>query len=274
MSATSPPPVILAIGGSDSCAGAGIQADLKAIHEAQCYALTVVTGIVAESPNQVRAWEPTSSHLVREQLAALFSSYPIAAVKVGLLFSPEIVKIVAETLLENTPSLPIIIDPVGAASAGCDFGGQTLRDALSDNLFQLATLVTPNLPEARQFCYSTTEEVSCLAQSFHEQYQCAVLVKGGHDTSTSSHASDHLITQEGRHIAYTSPRLDVPDYHGTGCTLASSITSYLALGNSLEHAIEYARYHLQQKMHHGYSWKCSPSDNSTHALGCNISNNN
>lgn len=246
------PPVTLAIGGSDSSAGAGIQADLKAIHAGGGYALTVVTGVVAESPQEVISWEAMSPRLVVEQIECLFRAYPISAIKVGLLFNPEIVKAVAETLSSHK-EIPLVVDPVGSASAGAEFGGEELREALQETLFPQATLITPNIPEAKLFLGSEEETTSeTLAREFGKAFQTNVLVKGGHEVGVDV-ATDILWTPEAIHH-FTLPWIKGVSYHGTGCTLSSAIANGLAHSLSLPTAVEQAKQVLHKAMIEGHVW--------------------
>lgn len=253
-------PVVLAIGGSDSSAGAGIQADLKAIHAGGGYGLTVVTGVVAESPLEVVSWEAMSPRLVVEQLECVLRAYPVSALKVGLLFNPEIVLAVAETLSAH-PEIPIVVDPVGSASAGAEFGGEELRKALQETLFPQATLVTPNIPEARLFL-GGEEKVSTetLAEEFGKTFQTQVLVKGGHEEGGEV-ATDILWTPDATHH-FSLPWISGSSYHGTGCTLSSSIATELAHDHSLPEAVKQAKFILHNAMKNGYVWQ----DQGTRAL--------
>jgi len=253
-----PPPIILAIGGSDCSAGAGIQADLKMIHRLNGYALSVVTGIVAESPLEVVSWQETSPQLFAEQLNCLEKAYPISAIKVGLVFSPALAEVLSEFLQRQ--QCPIVIDPVGSASAGADFGGRPLRDALADHLIPFASLITPNLMEAQSFANHETSDQAELAAILSARYQCSVLVKGGHSEDPNL-ATDSLHTPSGHHQTFTLPRLDAPDYHGTGCSLSSAIATELGHNRSLPIAITNAKAALHRAILDGHSW------NETHALG-------
>lgn len=258
------PPLVLAIGGSDSSAGAGIQADLKSIHACGGYALTVITGVVAESPHEVLTWELVSKDTLLKQLECLFTAYPISHVKVGLLFSPELVQGVAEFLKDK--EVVLVIDPVGAASVGRDFGGEELRNALSSQFFPLATLITPNVPEAKLLLGGGIES-SCpahLSEALGEMYQVPFLVKGGH--SDEEKARDVLWTPETGCITYELERLKKTDIHGTGCSLASAICTFLAVGHDLDDTVKLAKDYLFRAMQHYLVWEKEGYPEGTKAL--------
>src|SRR3954464_73230 len=140
-------PVALTIAGSDSSAGAGIQADLKTFGAFGVYGLTAVTCVVAETPGRVSKVEPVSAPLVREQIEVLLRSFPVAAIKTGLLFSAEVISQIAEALREHR-SIPLVIDPVMVATSGNALLQDDAIDQYERDLFPLATLLTPNLSEA------------------------------------------------------------------------------------------------------------------------------
>ncbi len=265
----SSPPVVLSIAGSDCSAGAGIQADLKSFHTLDTYGLTVVSGVVAETPNKVVSWEAMPAKLVREQLECLLESYPVAAIKTGLLFSPEIVQCVAQTL--KGKEIPLIIDPVGSASAGASFGGETFLTSLSEQLFPLAALITPNLREAQALAGLDSDDQAELGSQLAHQFGVNVLVKGGHhDDPTRS--IDLLTDPNGRSHEFCLPRLTGPDYHGTGCTLSASIAAYIARGTPLKDAIMQAKSFLHQAISAGHHWESGPTGEHLDAL--NLFNRN
>lgn len=258
------PPLVLTIGGSDSSAGAGIQADLKSIHACGGYALTVITGVVAESPHEVLTWELVSRDTLLKQLECLFAAYPISHVKLGLLFSAEAVQCVAEFLKDK--EVVLVIDPVGSASAGRDFGGEELRNALATELFSLATLITPNIPEAKLFLVGEVES-SCpayLSEELGRKYKAPFLVKGGH--SVEGKARDVLWTPEMGSVIYELERLEKTDIHGTGCSLASAICTFLAIGHDLNDAVKLGKDYLFSAMQQHLLWEKEGYPKSTKAL--------
>lgn len=256
------PPVVLTIGGSDCSAGAGVQADLKAIHGNGGYALTAVTGVVAETPHEVSSWECIPPPLLGDQIGILLRDYPVSAIKIGLLFNPEIVSTVVEHI-KPYHDLPIIVDPVGTASAGAEFGGADLREALIKELFPVASLITPNHPEAALFLQTTEECPLRLAEDFYKKFNVSALLKGGH-VSTTETAEDILWSETGKPEIFSLPWVSKGHFHGTGCTLASAITTHLALGEPLSVAITKGKKYLHTAMQEGLSW--NKGDNVTKAL--------
>ena len=246
------PPIVLTIAGSDSSAGAGIQADLKTFHSYQTYGLTAITGVVAESPNQVKSWEAVSPTLLEDQLTCLLGTYPIAAVKTGALFTTELVETVSRLL--STHRLPLVIDPVGTASTGTNMGGNRLLKSLQEHLFPLSTLVTPNIPEAQALSGLESTSHEELAYTLSQKFNTNFLVKGGH-AQLSNDACDFLVQVNGEVTKFTLPRIDAPDYHGTGCTLSAAITAEIALGNPLKSAITGAKSFLHTAIQTGHQWQ-------------------
>jgi len=244
------PPITLTIAGSDSSAGAGIQADLKVFHYYKVYGLTAVSGIVAESPKTVRSWQATSASLLSDQLQCLLETYPISAIKTGALFTPELAETVANTLAPL--NVPLVIDPVGVASTGSSLGGNDLLSAIAEYLFPLATLITPNLMEARCISGQSTSNLEALADFLSSQYANNFLVKGGH--SDEDVARDILATPNGQKTEFSLPKIPNADYHGTGCTLSAAITAEIALGKTLEQAILSAKKFLHTAITTAHHW--------------------
>ena len=252
------PKIVLAIGGSDCSAGAGIQADLKAIHDNGGYALTVVTGVVAETPHNVVSYETVSPKLIEQQILCLLDLFPVSAIKVGLLFTPEIVKVVSDAI--NNRGIPVVVDPVGAASSGTVFGGEAYRKALVELLFPLGRLITPNLPETCLFLGIEQATGIDLSELFSMRFQVPALIKGGH--SETDEASDIYAVSGNVSDVFTSKRLEVPDLHGTGCTLASAIATYLACGSPIQEAISAGKFYMEKVMKGHFTW-----EGNIHALG-------
>jgi hydroxymethylpyrimidine/phosphomethylpyrimidine kinase len=254
-------PVVLTIAGSDSSAGAGIQADLKTFSALGVYGLTVVTCVVAETPGTVVRIEPVSASTVRDQLRVLLDSFPVAAIKTGLLYSAEIISTVVEVLAtRKRSSIPLIVDPVMVATSG----EQLLRDEAVDlyekELFPRATLITPNLDEARTLLGRRIEHRDAMIEAgrvLADRYETAVLLKGGHLSGDS--ALDLLFNGESIrefHAAF----LRGVSTHGTGCTYSAAIASGLAAGLALEPAIEQAKKFVTESIRNYFEW------NSIHAL--------
>ncbi len=229
--------VALTIAGSDSGGGAGIQADLKTFHRFGVFGTTVVTAVTAQNTHGVRAWDPVSSHLVVQQLDAVFEDLPPAAVKSGMLGSAGIVEAVAAGLRRHLPPF-YVLDPVMIASTGDRLLDRTAEQILTQELLPLATLVTPNLEEAERLTgepVQSPDDMERAGRQLLAKGAAAVLVKGGHLHSESV-VVDVLVTRRGVR-RFGRKRILTRSTHGTGCTLSSAITASLALGADLEQSV-------------------------------------
>jgi hydroxymethylpyrimidine/phosphomethylpyrimidine kinase len=224
-----PVPRCLTIAGSDSGGGAGIQADLKAFAAAGCHGTSAIVALTAQNTVGVTDVLEVPPDFVREQLEAVFSDIGVDAAKTGMLFSAAIVKTVASFLAEHP--VPLVVDPVMVATSGA----QLLRDdavqALVELLFPLATVVTPNLPEARALAGRAESSPFLLAERLHELGAPAVVVTGGHTEEAVDHLFDGV-----EHVEIPVERHDVAATHGAGCTHSASLAAALARGLSLEAA--------------------------------------
>jgi len=236
---TRPPPRVLAIAGSDSSGGAGIQADIKTITMLGGYAMTAITAITAQNTIGVSAVEALSPEMVAAQIDACLSDIGADAVKIGMLGSPAIAASVAERL--DGLGVPIIFDPVMVASSGSVLAdGATI--AAFEQLMGLATLVTPNLPELAVLSGRgglEDDAIIAAASMLAERHGCAVLAKGGH--GEGERVRDILIDPNGRAAAFEDARIASRHTHGTGCTLSSAIATLLGAGQSLEHSVRLSR---------------------------------
>jgi hydroxymethylpyrimidine/phosphomethylpyrimidine kinase len=232
----------LTIAGSDSSGGAGIQADIKTMMAHGVYAMSAITAMTAQNTVGVRAVVPSPPAFLAAQLAAVFSDIPPDAVKIGMVSSPEQVDVIVEALQEyGTHS--IVVDPVMVSTSGSVLSGGEAQRRMWKALFPLATVITPNIPEAETIASCAIETPAAMekaAESIYADYGCAVLVKGGHGKNT---ANDLLFTAEGPRW-FRGRRIDNPNTHGTGCTLSSAIASNLARGESLEEAVRLAKDYL------------------------------
>lgn len=231
-------PAYLSIAGSDCSAGAGLQADLKTGFALGCYPLTAVTCVVNEAPGKVAGLVAMEPAFVASQVSLCMQSFPIAAIKTGMLYSPEIVRAVAEELRDFKG--PIVIDPVMIATAGDALMLQTAIAAYEESLFPRCTLLTPNLDElARLLGCGDIAEEETMAEAAHAlaaRYHCAVLAKGGHLAGET--CTDILAMPNGETARWTRPRTTGVSTHGTGCTLSSALAAHLALGCPLRCAVE------------------------------------
>jgi len=260
-------PVALTIAGSDSSAGAGIQADLKTFGALGIYGLTAVTGIVAETPGLVSEIEAVSAEMVRAQMEVLLKSFPIAAIKTGLLFSGEIVSAIAQTLRTHATraAIPLVIDPVMVATSGDLLLRGDAIEAYERELFPLAALITPNLDEAARFLGEPISDLQAMRTAgarLTEKYRIPVLLKGGH--LPGQDAID-LLFLAGNVVEFSAPFTHGIATHGTGCTYSAAIAAGLASGLALEEAIRRAKKFITAAIAQHLSWKTA-SGGSLHAL--------
>jgi hydroxymethylpyrimidine/phosphomethylpyrimidine kinase len=248
-----PPPCVLTIAGSDSGGGAGIQADQRTIRILGGHALTAVTAVTAQDTQGVQDWSPVSVSLIRSQVASALSGFPVAAAKTGLLPGAAAVRAVAEALADS-PSLPLVVDPVLASSSGTKFLSGPGIGTLKTLLFPKAALITPNWPEAAEL---TGKPVGSHAQAEKAARTLAaacgrpVLVKGGH--APRGELRDCLAVPDGTVTWFASPRIRTRNTHGTGCVLSSAIAIWLARGTGLTESIWKAQSFLQGALLDGMS---------------------
>jgi hydroxymethylpyrimidine/phosphomethylpyrimidine kinase len=239
-------PVALSIAGSDSSAGAGLQADLKTFSALGVYGATVVTGVTVQNTRGVTAVHHVPAGIVAAQIDAIFSDLSVRAVKTGMLGSEAAVHAVADAFERWAAGIPIVIDPVLVSSSGSrllDKGGE---GALRLRLLPLAALVTPNLLEAAALLdiepAQNESEIKAQAARLLALGPKAVLIKGGH--AEGPEAIDFYYNGSNFR-AYSAPRIAAKNTHGTGCTLASAIAAFLVKGLRMEEAIAQAKTYLQ-----------------------------
>jgi hydroxymethylpyrimidine/phosphomethylpyrimidine kinase len=218
-------PRCLTIAGSDSGGGAGIQADLKAFARAGCHGMSAIVALTAQNTAGVTAVHEAPPDFVQAQLEAVFGDIGVDAAKTGMLFSKRVIETVAAFLEENPVTL--VVDPVMVASSGARLLREDAVETLVGRLFPLATVITPNLPEAEALAGGSGSQRE-LAERLHELGAPAVLVTGGH----GAEATDHLF--DGRdHLELPVARHDVPATHGAGCTHSATLAAMLAHGRGL-----------------------------------------
>jgi hydroxymethylpyrimidine/phosphomethylpyrimidine kinase len=218
----------LTIAGSDSGGGAGIQADLKAFAAAGCYGASAIVALTAQNTLGVTAVHEVPPDFVRAQLAAVFEDIGVDAAKTGMLFSRELIETVSDYLEEHR--VPLVVDPVMVASSGAKLLLEDAVDALVSRLFPLATVITPNLPEAEALAGGAGSRRE-LAERLRDLGAPAVIVTGGH----GAEAVDHLFDGHA-HVEIAVERHDVAATHGAGCTHSATLAAHLARGESLETA--------------------------------------
>jgi hydroxymethylpyrimidine/phosphomethylpyrimidine kinase len=241
-------PVVLTIAGSDSGGEAGIQADLRTFALLQVHGASAITCVTAQNRHSVARLQPCAPALVRAQIEAVAGAMPLAAAKTGMLYSAAIVEEVA-AFFKRAPALPLVVDPVMAASSGRRLLQSGGLAALRRELLPLALLVTPNVAEAEILTgrrIATVEELRSAAAALYQRFGCAALVKGGHLPGTRQ-AVDFLYSDRGEWML-TAPRRKGGGWHGTGCTYSAAITAWLARGCALEKSVELAKNYITRSI--------------------------
>jgi hydroxymethylpyrimidine/phosphomethylpyrimidine kinase len=247
------PPVALTIAGSDSGGGAGIQADLKTFAVHGVFGTCAITALTAQNTAKVRAVQPVEPDFVAEQLAAVLDDLPVAAVKTGMLATTEIVRLVARW----GRKLPrLVVDPVLVSSAGDSLFDGAARQAYLEELFPLATVVTPNSREAgvlvgRQV--STIDDAIAAAHELGAAGPSWVVVKGGH-LEGDGEAVD-VVWHEGRVELLRGPWVDTANNHGTGCTFAAATAARLARGDDVGAALKGAKSYVHRALSGSAGWR-------------------
>ena len=244
-------PNVLTIAGSDSGGGAGIQADIKAISATGSFACSVITATTAQNTLGVIDIHPIPTSHIAAQLDAIFSDITIHAVKIGMLADSQIIDVVADKLEQYQPR-QLVLDPVMVATSGDTLLKNSAIEHLKRRLIPLATLITPNLPEAYalvgQNYSATTHNLDTLVGKLSSLHARATLLKGGH--SHSSQRSDDYLVRGNEVITYPGSRVDTQNTHGTGCTLSSAIASFLAQEMPLTDAVQQAKTYITQALTH------------------------
>ena len=239
-------PVALTIAGSDSGGGAGIQADLKTFAALGVHGASVITCVTAQNPKRVAGIQVSRPEMVRQQIEAVFAELRPAAVKTGMLYSTEIIRVVAR-FFKNFREIPMVVDPVMVATSGAPLLDPPAIKTLRKQLLPLASLVTPNLDEAVILAgrpLRSVEDMRSAARKIYGDFGCAVLVKGGHLRGMPEAAD---IFYDGQvELLLTAPFIKGPHCHGTGCTYSSAIAAYLARGLALPEAVTRAKEEITQ----------------------------
>lgn len=263
-------PKTLTIAGSDSGGGAGIQADLKTFSALQSYGMSAITALTAQNTQGVNNISGVEPSFIKDQLEAVFEDIGADAVKIGMLHAPEVIETVVNALNKYQPQW-VVLDPVMVAKSGDRLLQENAIDALTQKLMPLANIITPNIPEAEVLCNRQIPNVTAMEESVAGLTDLgpeAVLIKGGHLAQESS--PDLLYIREGaQKIWIDRESVETPNTHGTGCTLSSAITAYLARGLSIEEAVQKAKVYMTESLkagkdlsigqgkgpvHHFYNW--------------------
>jgi hydroxymethylpyrimidine kinase/phosphomethylpyrimidine kinase len=247
-------PCCLTVAGSDSGGNAGVQADLRTFHHYGVHGCTVFTALTAQNPFGVSAVHQVPADFVVAQLDAVMGVYSVAAVKTGMLWDPHAIETIAAKL-SAFPGIPKVVDPVMVATSGAHLIEAEAVHALKRNLLPMATVMTPNIPEAEELSgigIRNRHDVREAAKRLNGEYGCAVLVKGGHAACGDVTAEDTLF--DGTEFsAFSMPWIDNPvSTHGTGCSLASAIAAALALGKDLRTAVGSAKAYVHHAVATSY----------------------
>jgi hydroxymethylpyrimidine/phosphomethylpyrimidine kinase len=239
-------PIALTIAGSDSGGGAGIQADLKTFASLGVHGTSAITCVTAQNPKRVLAIQACRTEIVRQQLEAVFKELSPAAVKTGMLYSAEIIRVVAD-FLKNKRGIPLVVDPVMISTSGSQLLKSSAIKLMKTRLLPLATLVTPNLDEAEILTglkLQSVEDLRRAAKQIHREFGCAALVKGGH-LRGSKEAVDFFFDGKNE-LLLSAPFVKGVHTHGTGCTYSAAITAFLARGYELPDAVTQAKEYISQ----------------------------
>ena len=232
----------LTIAGSDSSGGAGIQADIKTMTANRVYAMSAITALTAQNTTGVTDIMEVTPKFLAEQLDSIFTDIHPDAIKTGMVSSSELIETIAEKLTEYHAK-NIVVDPVMVATSGARLISEDAISTLKSKLLPLATVITPNIPEAEVLAemeIRSEKDMVEAAKKINEMYHCAVLCKGGH----SLNDANDLLYQNGKATWFRGKRINNPNTHGTGCTLSSAIASNLAKGYSLEESIHRAKEYI------------------------------
>lgn len=244
---------VLTIAGSDSSGGAGIQADIKTFEALHVYSASVITSVTAQNTQGVQSVYDLPASFITQQLESVFSDITISAVKIGMLKRTDFIDAI-HNILKKQPTLKVVLDPVMVSTSGHSLIDDDAKEALANKLFPLTYLITPNIPEAAVLLERETSwvennlELACT--TLFEKYDLkAVLLKGGHmqgeyclDTLAVRNKQTHSINK----YEFKYKKIDTQNTHGTGCSLSSAITAYLAQDKSLEDAVRLAGVFLQK----------------------------
>lgn len=237
------PPVCLTIAGLDPSGGAGIIADIKTFSAFGCFAAAAIASVTFQNTTGVFGSVHQTADSVRRQAEAVFDDYEVAAVKTGMLPNREIIETVAEIVRERKVT-NLVVDPVIRSTSGFDLIDAPALEALIERLFPLATVITPNIPEAERIAditISSGADIRMAANIMRSLGASSVLIKGGHASNADVQKATDRLFYNDREETFEAAFIDTSATHGTGCTLAAAITANLALGKDLVEAIEIAK---------------------------------
>ena len=241
----------LTIAGSDSCGGAGIQADLKAFSANGVYGMSVITAITAQNTQGVFGIQDISESIIKQQIDVIFDDIEVDVIKIGMVSKIESIKAISESLrkLKNLP--PIILDPVMISKSGFNLLSRDAKDTLVKELFPLALMITPNLPEAEEILGFKIENLDDMRKASKDLMKLGpkyVLIKGGH---LEKDATD-ILYDGNNFYEFEGKRINTIHTHGTGCTLSSTIAANIAKGINPKDAVEKAKKYITVAIEHGF----------------------
>lgn len=240
-------PVCLTIAGLDPSGGAGVVADIKTFAAFGCFGTAAITSLTFQNTQGVYGAEHILANSLRQQLEPIFDDYDVAAVKTGMLPTRELIDTIADILKERSVRR-LVVDPVVRSTSGFDLIDDEALRSLVEKLFPLATVVTPNLPEAERIAemqIAAVENAGPAASKMHQFGARYVLIKGGHSADPAVRKATDILYEGGRAVKiFQAKRIDTTSTHGTGCTLSAAIAANLALGKTLIDAIDAAKRYV------------------------------
>ena len=232
----------LTVAGSDCSGGAGIQADIKTMTMNGVFAMSAITALTAQNTTGVRAIQESTPGFLKQQIDAVFEDIFPDAVKIGMVSSSELIRVITDRLRYHK-AMNIVVDPVMIASSGSALMKSEAVKVLTEELLPIASLVTPNIPEANvlsEMVIANREDMLTAAKKIGNSFGCAVLLKGGHSVNDAN----DLLYANGESRWFEGKRINNPNTHGTGCTLSSAIAANLAKGYTLDEAVKRAKDYI------------------------------
>lgn len=236
----------LTIAGSDSIGGAGIQADIKTMMANGVYAMSAITAMTAQNTLGVTAIMESTPEFLKAQIDAVFTDIYPDAIKIGMVSNCELIDTIAERMI-HYQAKNIVVDPVMVATSGAKLISDQAIETLKQKLLPIATLITPNIPEAEELAgmsISNEKDMEQAAEDISKKYSCAVLLKGGHQINDAN----DLLYANGKYYWFYGKRINNDNTHGTGCTLSSAIASNLAKGYDLQQAVSLAKDYISDAL--------------------------
>jgi hydroxymethylpyrimidine/phosphomethylpyrimidine kinase len=245
---------ILSIAGSDSCGGAGIQADIKTATALKTYIATAITCITAQNTQGVFDILYLPTDLIKKQIEVVLDDIKIDAIKIGMVGSREIIEEIARVLKNKAKNIPLILDPVMVATSGDALLKKEAISSFKKNLIPLSYLITPNIPEAELLSGIKIKNLSAMKLAAEKIISLGarnVLIKGGHINISEEKIYNLLVSENGKEKIFTNKKLKVGDVHGTGCSLASAVSCFLAKNYDLENSIKKANHFVYRAIKNG-----------------------